>query len=388
MSHLMTTYKRLPVTFSDGQGSWLVDDQNNRYLDALTGIAVNSLGHNHPAVTSALKEQLEKLVHVSNIYTIAQQEKAGDLICEVSGMDRVFFCNSGAEANEGLIKLSRLHARRKQIENPQVIVMEGAFHGRTMATLAATGNEKVKIGFEPLMPGFIRVPYNDIEAIRALSKNPDIVAVLLETVQGEGGVLIADLPYLRDVRNICNENNWLMMIDEIQTGLCRTGKWFGFQHADITPDAISMAKALGNGIPIGAFAARGVAATYFHPGQHGTTFGGSPFACRAVIAVIETMKKENMAEKAARASQLLADQLTKALSHLSGIKTIRHFGMMVGIVLDKDCPELVETALAEKLLINVTAGNIIRLLPPLNMTDDEIGELASRLTRAIQIFYS
>ena len=383
----MTTYRHLPLAFSHGQGAWLLDVNQNRYLDALAGIAVNALGHAHPALTTALKLQIDRLMHVSNIYQIPQQEKAADLIARFSGMDRVFFGNSGAEANEGLIKLSRLHARKKNIDNPVIVVMEDSFHGRTIATLSATGNMKVRAGFDPLLPGFIRVPFNDIEALHALGDNQNIVAILLETIQGEGGVHLASTDYLQAVRALCDQRDWLMMIDEIQTGMGRTGKWFGFQHANILPDAISLAKALGGGVPIGAFAARGAAADYLQPGLHGTTFGGNPLACTAAITVLETIDKEQLVERAKFAGKQLMEKLAKALQDIPHITQIRGLGLMIGIELDTECAQLVTFAAEERLLINVTAGNTIRLLPPLIINDEEIDLIVSRLTKAIQRFY-
>ena len=383
----MTTYGRMPLSFQYGEGAWLIDQNQTRFLDALAGIAVNALGHAHPALTSALKQQIDQVIHVSNVYTIPQQEKAATLVAQISGMDRVFFGNTGAEANEGLIKLSRFHARKKQIADPVVVVMEGAFHGRTMGTLSATANQKVRAGFEPFLPAFIQIPYNDSAALAALSDNPNIVAVLLETVQGEGGVRLADVEYLQQVRAICDQNDWLMMIDEIQTGIARTGKWFGFQHAHILPDAISLAKGLGGGVPVGAFAARGNAAGYFQPGQHGTTFGGNPLSCTAVITVIETIQKDNLIANAQHMGEKLVSLLKQQLADIPGVQDIRGLGLMVGIQLDTDCAQIVSLSAQEQLLVNVTAGNTIRLLPPLIINEEEIAQIASRLTRAIQNFY-
>jgi len=381
---LMNTYVRLPVTFTHGEGVWLYDENGDAYFDALTGIAVCGLGHAHPAVTQAICDQSAKVIHTSNLYGIAKQQQLGDTLTRLAKMDRVFFANSGAEANEASIKLARLYGNRRNIENPTIIVMESSFHGRTMATLSATGNRKVHAGFEPLVQGFVRVPHNDIESIQRLTDNKSIVAILVEPIQGEGGIHVPDDSYLQQLREICNEQEWLLMLDEVQCGMGRTGKMFAHQHAGITPDVMSLAKALGNGIPIGACLAHGQAAELFAPGNHGTTFGGNPLASAAALAVCETIENDNLIERAAQLGTQLLHGFKAALADTAGIKEIRGKGLMVGIELDHDCPELVKLALEEKLLINVTAGKVIRLLPPLIMTDNQAAELVVKLSQLIK----
>ncbi len=381
---LMNTYARLPVTFTHGEGVWLYDENGDAYFDALTGIAVCGLGHSHPAVTKAICDQSSQVIHTSNLYGIAKQQQLGDTLTRLSKMDRVFFANSGAEANEASIKLARLYGNRRNIENPTIIVMESSFHGRTMATLSATGNRKVHAGFEPLVQGFARVPHNDIESIQRLTDNKSIVAILVEPIQGEGGIHVPDDSYLQQLREICNEQEWLLMLDEVQCGMGRTGKMFAHQHAGITPDVMSLAKALGNGIPIGACLAHGQAAELFAPGNHGTTFGGNPLASAAALAVCETIENDNLIERAAQLGTQLLEGFKAALADTAGIQEIRGKGLMVGIELDNDCPELVKLALEEKLLINVTAGKVIRLLPPLIMTDDQAAELVEKLSQLIK----
>jgi len=381
---LMNTYARLPVTFTHGEGVWLYDENGDAYFDALTGIAVCGLGHSHPAVTKAICDQSSQLIHTSNLYGIAKQQQLGDTLTRLSNMDRVFFANSGAEANEASIKLARLYGNRRNLENPTIIVMESSFHGRTMATLSATGNRKVHAGFEPLVQGFVRVPHNDIESIQRLTDNKSIVAILVEPIQGEGGIHVPDDSYLQQLREICDEQEWLLMLDEVQCGMGRTGKMFAHQHAGITPDVMSLAKALGNGVPIGACLAHGQAAELFAPGNHGTTFGGNPLASAAALAVCETIEKDNLIERAALLGTQLLEDFKAALADTAGIKEIRGKGLMVGIELDHDCPELVKLALEEKLLINVTAGKVIRLLPPLIMTDDQATELVEKLSQLIK----
>jgi len=381
---LMNTYARLPVTFTHGEGVWLYDENGDAYFDALTGIAVCGLGHSHPAVTKAICDQSSQVIHTSNLYGIAKQKQLGDTLTRLSNMDRVFFANSGAEANEASIKLARLYGNRRNLENPTIIVMESSFHGRTMATLSATGNRKVHAGFEPLVQGFVRVPHNDIESIQRLTDNKSIVAILVEPIQGEGGIHVPDDSYLQQLREICDEQEWLLMLDEVQCGMGRTGKMFAHQHAGITPDVMSLAKALGNGVPIGACLAHGQAAELFAPGNHGTTFGGNPLASAAALAVCETIEKDNLIERAALLGTQLLEGFKAALADTAGIKEIRGKGLMVGIELDHDCPELVKLALEEKLLINVTAGKVIRLLPPLIMTDDQATELVEKLSQLIK----
>lgn len=384
-SHIMPTYQRLPVSFARGQGAWLWDDNNNRYLDALSGIAVCNLGHAHPAVHSAICQQSEKLLHTSNLYGIAVQEQLADQLVEKSGMDNVFFSNSGAEANEAAIKLARKYGHERGIDEPAIIVMEKSFHGRTLATLSATGNAKVQQGFEPLVTGFVRVPYNDIAAIQqAIADNKNIVAILVEPIQGEGGVNIPASDYLNCVRALCDEHSLLMMLDEIQTGIGRTGKFLAFQHNDIIPDVCTLAKALGNGVPIGACLARGKAATILTAGNHGSTFGGNPLACSAALAVLATLDKENLIEQATQKGQLIADGLKTKLQANPHLVDIRHKGMMIGVELDKPCGELVQLALQQQLLINVTNEKTIRLLPPLVIDAEQIQQLVNTLAALIQ----
>jgi len=384
---LMHTYQRLPVTFAQGQGAWLTDTEGRRYLDALGGIAVCSLGHAHPALTAALSDQAGRLLHVSNLYGIAEQEKLGEALCQLSGMDRVFFANSGAEANEAAIKLARLHGHRRGIQSPAIVVMENSFHGRTLATLSATGNRKVQAGFEPLVQGFVRVPYDDLDALRAVADNqPDVVAVLVEPIQGEGGVRIPSEGYLEGIRTLCDAQGWLMMLDEIQTGMGRTGRFFAFQHTDVVPDVMTLAKALGNGVPIGACLARGEAAELFAPGNHGSTFGGNPLACRAGLVVCDTLRTGDLPARAALLGEKLLDDFAAALDGVDGVREIRGRGLMIGIELDHPCGELVGRALAAGLLINVTAETVVRLLPPLILSDAEAEQLVATLSGLIRDF--
>jgi len=336
--HLMKTYNSMPVCFARGEGARLFDEQGKEYLDALSGIAVCGLGHAHPAVTAAIQDQASQLLHTSNLYCISRQRELADNICRISGMDRVFFSNSGAEANEAAIKLARLYGHRKNIKNPAIIVMDGSFHGRTMATLTATGNRKIQAGFEPLVQGFIRAPYNDIEAIRHIAGNhtANVVAVLVEPITGEGGIRIPADDYLNQLRDICDEKGWLLMLDEIQTGMGRTGQWFAFQHNNIMPDVMTLAKGLGNGVPIGACVARGEAAEVFQPGSHGSTFGGNPLCCAAANAVINTIETEGLVARAASLGETFATGFQESLGGKPGIKDIRNFGLMIGIELEQD----------------------------------------------------
>jgi acetylornithine/N-succinyldiaminopimelate aminotransferase len=369
--HLMKTYSPLDVTFEHGEGVTLWDTDNNQYLDAVSGIAVCSLGHAHPAVTRTISEQASKLLHTSNLYKIENQQHLADQLCEISGLSRVFFSNSGAEANEAAIKLARLYGRQKKIKKPGIIVMENSFHGRTMATLSATGNRKVQAGFEPLVQGFVRAPYNDIDAIRSIAENNnEVVAILVEPIQGESGVNIPDKDYLNQLRTICDQNDWLLMLDEIQTGMGRTGQWFAFQHNAIKPDVMTLAKALGNGVPIGACLANEKAGEIMQPGNHGSTFGGNPLMCATASTVIDTITAENLIQNAKELGQYLLDGFSTKLSQNKAVTDIRGLGLMIGIELDAgqlniECSELVKQALDKKLLINVAGGNVIRLLPPL-----------------------
>ncbi len=382
--HLMQTYARLPVAFARGKGVWLYDENGDQYLDALAGVAVNGLGHAHPKLTKALCEQAGTLIHTSNIYRISAQERLADKLCALSGMDRVFFGNSGAEANEAAIKLARLHGHNRGIDNPAIVVMEKSFHGRTLATLSATGSRKVQAGFEPLVGGFVRVPFGDADAVAKLAAHHNnIVAVLVEPYQGEGGVRIPEVDYLDKLRAICDQNAWLLMLDEVQTGIGRSGKWFAFQHTKIMPDVMTLAKGLGSGVPIGACLAYGAAAEVFTPGKHGSTFGGNPLACTAALTTLDVMAEEGLLENALKIGAFIRETLTRELGQVPGVKEIRGQGLMIGIELDKPCGELVKLALADKLLINVTADNVVRLLPPLVMSQDEAGLLTDKLAALI-----
>ncbi|HID82356.1 MAG TPA: aspartate aminotransferase family protein [Chromatiales bacterium] len=385
---LMATYSPLPISFTHGEGVWLWDEQGRKYLDALSGIAVCGLGHAHPKLSEALAAQASRLLHVSNIYHIPEQEALGQQLCALADMDKVFFCNSGAEANEASIKLARLYGHQRGYEIPKIIVMENSFHGRTLATLSATGNPKVQAGFEPLVEGFIRVPFKNLSAIKEVAEShADIAAVLLEPIQGEGGVNAADDEYLKNLRQLCDEHGWLMMLDEVQTGAGRTGKWFAFQHTDIQPDVMNLAKGLGNGIPIGACLARGEAAEIFAPGKHGSTFGGNPFASVAAKTVLDIIEDENLLGNAARQGEYLLNGFRENLGDLNGIVDIRGKGLMIGIELDRPCAELVKQALeTEDILINVTAGKVVRLLPPLVLDHSQADEIISRVSRLILNF--
>ncbi|MEP5765062.1 MAG: aspartate aminotransferase family protein [Halieaceae bacterium] len=386
-SALMETYKRLDLVFSHGEGSYLVSADGKRYLDAIAGIGVNSLGHAHPAVTAAVSEQAGKLIHTSNLYHIELQQRLAERLTGLAGMERCFFGNSGAEANEAAIKLARLHGHRKGVQNPNIIVMERAFHGRTMATLTATGNRKIQAGFEPLVSGFVRAPYNDIPAVQTIAdNNPDVVAILLEPIQGEGGVNVPDAGYLQALRDICDQRGWLLMLDEVQSGNCRTGSWYACQGDKVVPDVITTAKALANGVPIGVCMASGAAASVFTPGNHGSTYGGNPLACAAALAVIETMEAEGIAARAASLGDHIQARFRQGLGQLDGVKDIRGRGLMLGIELDRPCAELVALGVEQGLLINVTAGNTIRLLPPLNLSDAESDQLVNGICQLVKSF--
>ena len=385
MSALMQTYARLPVTFSHGEGVYLYDTGGRRYLDAIAGIAVNGLGHAHPAVTAAIRQQADKLVHTSNLYRIEAQEQLGEALTAVAGMENCFFGNSGAEANEAAIKLARLYGHQRRIDKPAIVVLEGAFHGRTLATLSATGNRKIQAGFEPLVTGFIRAPRNDVQALRQIAAhNPGVVAVLLEPIQGESGVHALSPEYLRAVREICDEQEWLLMLDEVQTGNGRTGHYFACQGLGLVPDVITTAKGLGNGVPIGACLARGAAASVLGTGQHGSTFGGNPLACAAGLAVVQTITAGKLADNATAMGELITGQLLADEGAAANIVEIRGRGLMIGVELHKDCGELVQRALEAGLLINVTAGNTIRLLPPLVINRQEAQELAAAVAQLIR----
>ena len=381
----MNTYARLPVAFTHGEGIWLFDETGKRYLDALSGIAVSTLGHNHPRLVRAIAGQAAKVLHTSNIYRIPLQEELSDRLAAVSGMDEVFFCNSGCEANEAAIKLARFYGHRKGIDQPAIIVMENAFHGRTLATLSATGNRKTQAGFEPLVSGFVRVPYKDIGAIRTVGEhNHNVVAVMLEMIQGEGGVNIADEAFQRDLRAICDERGWLLICDEVQCGMGRTGSWFGFQQGGVTPDVMTLAKGLGSGVPIGACITSGRAAGLFGPGNHGSTFGGNPLACAAGLETLATIEDDGLMANAVKVGEAIRTGLQEALAGLSGVVDIRGRGLMIGIELDRPCGDLVRQALDAGLLINVTADRVIRLLPALVFTEANAQELVSRLAPLVR----
>ena len=376
----MPTYARLPVRFSHGDGPWLFDDQGERYLDALSGISVCGLGHAHPAVTKAIAEQAGRLVHTSNLYRIANQERLAEMLVELTGMDSVFFGNSGAEANEAAIKIARVTGHSRGIDGPKIAVADGSFHGRTLATLSATGNPKVHAGFTPLVQGFVRFPYDDIDALEEIAgSDSDVVAVLVEPILGEGGVVVPREDYLAGLRAICDRHDWLLMLDEIQTGMGRTGRWFAYQHTDVVPDVVTLAKALGNGVPIGACLARGEAAEALKPGSHGSTFGGNPLACAAALAVLGTMQEQGLVERARHKGERLRGQLETALRGLNCVCEVRGKGLMVGIELDRACTELVGRAIDKGLLINVAADRVIRLLPPLIIDDAEIDTIVNTL---------
>ncbi len=387
MSALMQTYARLPVTFSHGEGVYLYDTEGRRYLDGIAGIGVNALGHAHPGVTNAIRKQADKLVHSSNLYRIAAQEQLAAALTQVADMESCFFGNSGAEANEAAIKLARLYGHERGIKKPNIVVLEGAFHGRTLATLSATGNRKIQAGFEPLVTGFIRAPRNDVEALRQIAaNNPDVVAFLAEPIQGEGGVKVLDSQYLQTARQICTEQGWLFMLDEVQTGNGRTGTYFAYQGLGLMPDVVTTAKGLGNGVPIGACLARGEAARVLGTGQHGSTFGGNPLACAVGLAVLDAIATQQLCANATAMGQLITDTLRADNSIAGQITEIRGKGLMLGIELYKDCGELVQPALDAGLLINVAAGNTIRLLPPLVINAGEARDLALGVADLIRKF--
>jgi len=381
----MGNYNPLSVEFDKGLGSWLIDMHGERYLDALSGIAVCGLGHSHPSISKVIAEQSANLIHTSNIYRIPLQEKLAEKLAGHSGMDNVFFCNSGAEANEAAIKLARLHAHKQKITNPVILVMHNSFHGRTMATISATGSPKAHQGFEPLLSGFKHIAFNDIEALKSsVNTIENIVAIMIEPIQGEGGIVIPNKNYLKTIRSICDKNNLLMIVDEVQTGMCRTGKWFAFQHERILPDIMTIAKALGNGVPIGACLARGKCAKFFQAGSHGSTFGGNPLASSVALEVINILETKKIDKHAAELGSYFLENFRKSLEGVQGIIDIRGKGLMMAIELEKNCPDLVEKALNNKLLINVTSGNVIRLLPPLIMTKLEADQVVLILTDTLK----
>ncbi len=387
MSNLMNTYSRLPVTFVKGEGVWLWDDRGERYLDALAGVAVCGLGHCHPRLTKAICEQAGKLIHTSNLYHIEKQEQLAERLIGLSGMDNAFFCNSGAEANEAAIKLARLHGHNKGISLPTIVVMERSFHGRTMATLTASGNRKVQAGFEPLLTGFVRVPYNNMEAITQVAvNNKDIVAVLVEPFQGEGGVNIPEAHYLQALRNLCDQYGWLLMLDEVQSGIGRSGKWFAFQHSNIMPDVMTLAKGLGAGVAIGACLARGIAAEVFKPGNHASTFGGNPLACAAALEALAVISEEGLLSHVTKLGDFMRSRLKHQLEDVSGVVQIRGQGLIIGIELSVPCGELVKKALEKKLLINVTSDKVIRLLPAFVMQQAEAEQVIDTTCSLIREF--
>lgn len=384
-SPLMNTYAQQPVAFTHGDGAWLFDSRGRRYLDCLSGIAVNTLGHNHPRLVAALREQIGKVIHVSNLFVHPLRDQLANLLIERSGMTNVFFCNSGLEANEAAIKIARKYGHDRGIALPQIVVYDKSFHGRSLATLSATGNEKVQKGFEPLVEGFVRVPLNDTAAIRrAANDHPNIVAVFVEAIQGEGGIQPAHQDYLRELRRLCDEKQWLLMIDEVQCGMGRTGRWFAHQWAGVLPDVMPLAKGLGSGVPIGAVVAHGAAAEVFQPGNHGTTFGGNPLAMRAGIATIQAMEEQDLLASAADVGGFIIDSIRQHFSGNPGLVEVRGQGLMIGIELDRGCSDLVGRALEAGLVLNVTADRVIRLLPPLIFTREHASTLLERLIPLIQ----
>ncbi len=387
MTHLMNVYARQSVAFTHGEGAHLYDESGRRYLDALAGIAVNTLGHGHPRLVKALAEQAGRLIHTSNLYRVREQERLADKLAAHSGMAEAFFCNSGCEANEAAIKLARYYGHGKGIEQPTIIVMEKAFHGRTLATLSATGNRKVQAGFEPLVAGFIRVPYDDLAAVEAVARhNANVVAVLFEPIQGEGGIRLAHDEYMQGLRKICTDNEWLFMVDEVQCGIGRTGRWFAHQHAGILPDVMTLAKGLGSGVPVGACLAAGKAAGVFGLGNHGSTFGGNPLACVAALTTLDVIEQDGLMARAHALGETIRNGLRDALDGVAAVVEIRGDGLMIGVELDRNCGELVQRALDAGLLINVTADKVVRLLPPLIFSDAEAAELVSTLSRLIREF--
>ena len=382
---VMPTYARIPVSFVRGEGSYLYDDQGRRYLDALTGLAVCGLGHAHPRVTEAIAAQAATLLHTSNLYRVAGQERLATRLCALAGMDNAFFCNSGAEANEAAIKIARLYGHGRNVETPEVVVVDGSFHGRTMATLTATGNRKVQAGFEPLLAGFVRAPYDDVDAVAHIAaNNKNVVAILVEPVLGEGGVRIPAAGYLESLRGICDRNAWLMMLDEVQTGNGRTGRYFAFQHENLTPDVVTTAKGLGNGVPIGACLARGEAAKMLVAGTHGSTFGGNFLSCAAANAVIDELTEGRLIERAGALGERMLRTFRERLRGNNRVRDIRAKGLMVAIELTEPCTQLVAEALERGLLINVATETVIRLLPPLNLSDEEAATVVDTVVGLIE----
>ena len=387
MAHLMNTYARLPIAFTHGQGCRLFDEQGKSYLDAVAGVAVNTLGHNHPKLVKALSDQVSRLIHTSNLYRIREQEALSDKLTALAKMEEVFFCNSGAEANEAAIKIARMFGHQKGVDSPAIIVMEHSFHGRTLATLSATGNRKVQAGFEPLVSGFVRVPFDDLNAVEQVAaNNPNVVAVLFEPVQGEGGIHAARAEYLQGLRRVCDDKGWLYMVDEVQSGIGRTGLWFAHQSANVLPDIMTLAKGLGSGVPVGACLAAGKAAGVFKPGNHGSTFGGNPLACTAALTTLSVLEEEDILTKVVRVGDHLRDVLRQTLAGVSGVVDVRGIGQMTGIELDRPCGEIVALAQEQGFLVNVTAERVIRLVPSLIMSETEADELATGLAQVIRGF--
>jgi acetylornithine/N-succinyldiaminopimelate aminotransferase len=387
LSHLMNTYSRLPVSFVRGEGCLLFDSTGKRYLDALAGIAVNTLGHGHPRLVAALSEQVGRLMHVSNLYQIDEAAKLADRLTAISGMDEAFLANSGCEANEAAIKLARFYGHKRGIDQPAIIVMEQSFHGRTLATLSATGSRRVQAGFEPLVTGFVRVPFGDMAAIKHVAtNNSNVVAVLLEPIQGEGGINVASVEYLRELRELCDGKEWLLMLDEVQAGMGRTGKWFAHQHAAMRPDVMTLAKGLGSGVPIGACLTAGRAASLFAPGNHGSTFGGNPLACCAALTTLDVIESDGLMARATHLGERIRNGISTACAGVKGLRAVRGAGLMIGIELDRPCADLVKLALDAGLLINVTAERVVRLLPPLIMSDTEADQVVGLLSALIKKF--
>lgn len=385
--HQMETYKPVPVAFTHGSGAWLYTTNGKKLIDALAGIAVSGLGHAHPKLVKAIAEQAAKIIHTSNLVNIPEQAALANKLCALADMDNAFFTNSGAESNECAIKIARLYGHQRNIANPQIIVMEHAWHGRTLATLAATGSRKAQAGFEPLVTGFIRVPYNDIEAIRAIAQhNSDVVAVLTEVVQGEGGIVAARADYLKQLRELTTQKQWLLMIDEVQSGIGRTGKWFAHQWAGIVPDVMPLAKGLGSGVPVGACLANGVAAKVFRPGNHGTTFGGGPLVSVAALRTLEIMEEEGLLANAAKMGELIQNAFRVSLAGVAGVKEIRGMGLMMGIELDRPCADVVKLGLDAGVFTNVTQDSVVRILPPLIINEMEAKEIVMRISSAIKSF--
>lgn len=383
----MQTYARLPVAFTHGEGAWLYAENGQAYLDALSGIAVCGLGHAHPVVSEAISQQARRLLHTSNLYQIPQQEALARKLTQITGMQSAFFCNSGTEANEAAIKLARLYGHRKGHQVPHIIVMENAFHGRTLASLSATGNPKAQAGFEPLVEGFIRVPYDNLAAVKAAIQNcAQISAILVEPVQGEGGVHIPRQEYLDGLRTLCDQHDLLLMLDEVQTGNGRTGRMFAFQHHTWLPDVLTTAKGLGNGFPIGAVMVQGKAQDLFQAGSHGTTFGGNPLASAVGLAVLDTLERENLPARAQARGELIRSQLSHWLADVDAVRSIRGLGLMIGVELDRPCTELVKQALDAGLLINVTAGQVVRLLPPLIINEAEAIQISQKVALLVRRF--